>query len=154
MSLRTVRIDSHHANIIRSGKAKYLLIHHEISSLSLSFDPPVTKYHTYTMDISFSYFAWFLVLLIQVVVHIKVVYLRKTGRVDDDDDGDNNNEPLPVEFETNNYYTGSAEKQHSIDTSETTSFDESESDWDDDEPPDLQQRLSQTGEEMMTVSLC
>ena len=112
------------------------------------------------MEVSFSFLAWLCVLLIQVMVHVKVVYMRKGGRDDD--------EPLLVEADTpvetsaafaaaqsprsfatkRKYVITRSSSDPALDSEGAGYYDDD----DDDEPPNLEQRLSQTGTEMMSVS--
>ena len=109
------------------------------------------------IEVSLSFLAWLSVLFIQALVHIKVVYLRKLR----DDD-----EPLMIERDSStsseiswpskvekieNQRSSFLSQSYNNPALDDDDFDFDEAD-DDDEPPNLKHRLSQTGSEMMNVS--
>ncbi|CAB9517846.1 expressed unknown protein [Seminavis robusta] len=98
------------------------------------------------VEVSLSAMAWLCVLFIQVLVHIKVVYLRKRH---DDDDHLTAAEGERLESET----VDAANSETIEETLLTRSFSDPAMDDDfddDDDPPNLKHRLSQTGSEMMS----
>lgn len=119
--------------------------------------------------------AWLCVLFIQVLVHIRVVYMRKSRDEDepllveskaDGSSQDNSNDslseednfaksPPPGDNGSSSVYQRKFlnPDDHDYDPSDPA-WDSDAEDYDDDEPPNLQQRLSQTGSEMMSVSAC
>ena len=126
------------------------------------------------MEISNSFIAWVAVLFIQVLVHIRVVYMRKSrdedepllveSKADGSSDSSNNlsedhfaKSPPPVGSDNNGSsvfqrkFLDPRDDDHDYDPSDPA-WDSDAEDYDDDEPPNLQQRLSQTGSEMMSVS--
>lgn len=110
--------------------------------------------------------AWLTVLLIQVIVHIKVVYLRKERDeyVDEPRMTENDNESSEnswaesmIENKMRQSHIQSLKMKQDVyqALSDNPALEDDYADDfedDDDEPPNLQQRLSQTGEEMMLVS--
>jgi len=118
------------------------------------------------MEVSLSFMAWLTVLLIQVIVHIKVVYLRKERDeyVDEPRMTENDNESSEnswaesmIENKMRQSHIQSLKMKQDVyqALSDNPALEDDYADDfedDDDEPPNLQQRLSQTGEEMMLVS--
>lgn len=113
------------------------------------------------IDVPLSFCAWFLVLLIQVVVHFEVIYRRKANvevtaeahLIDSEDSAPpakDERRPLAKYPDKNalKYIPPSGltrvNSDPALDDTDTCDFD--------DEPPNLQQRLRQTGDEMMSVS--
>lgn len=109
------------------------------------------------MEISLSFVAWLSVLLIQGVVHVVVIYRRRT--VEDHDEGYLIAEDNSSASETSCYneeikYLSYPDKELPSKLARINGDPALEEDcWDDfDDPPNLEHRLTQTGGEMMSVS--
>lgn len=109
------------------------------------------------IEVSLSFLAWLSVLFIQAIVHVKVVYLRKV-RDDDEprlierDISTSSEKPWSSELETTEEIRKSILSRTYSDPAFDMDDDPIDFDYYDDEPPNLKQRLSQTGSEMMNVS--
>lgn len=107
------------------------------------------------IEISLSFLAWLCVLFIQAIVHVKVVYLRK-AREDEEPrlierDTSTSSEKWTSEPETTEetFRRSILSRSNSNPALDDCDFDFEDDYEDDDEPPNLKHRLSQTGDEMM-----
>ena len=112
------------------------------------------------MDVPISFLAWLLVLLIQVVVHFLVMHRPRRQPIEEEtflaEEASEHTVVSPVTVSDGHPESKYPDKRRRtlIRINSDPALDDDTWELDDcyDEPPNLEQRLSQTGDEMMSVS--